>query len=97
MLTLADIRDRATLSITETAELLEMGINQAYAAAREGTIPTLRLGRSYRVPVPALLALLGETCTPEISEAEPASSATAQIHALTTSPGDPHHAPNPAA
>jgi excisionase family DNA binding protein len=89
---LSDVRNRATLSITETSELLELGINQTYAAVREGSIPALRLGRSYRVPVPALLALLGET--PDMRQAPPDSDARAQIFALDQEKEiDGHHDP----
>jgi excisionase family DNA binding protein len=59
-LSLADVRDKATLTVEETAKLLGVGRSVGYAAARAREIPTLRLGGRLLVPVPALLRLLGE-------------------------------------
>lgn len=59
MITLADLRDRATISVPEAGEVLGLGRDAAYAAAERGQIPVLPLGRKLRVPVPRLLALLG--------------------------------------
>jgi excisionase family DNA binding protein len=87
-MTLDEIRGRATLSIAETSELLGLGINQTYTAARTGELPALRLGRSYRVPVPALLALLGEPTVNE--DASVPAPATAPV-APTKSTEGLHH------
>lgn len=57
---LDEIRDRATLTVEEAAELLGVGRSCAYDAARRGDIPTMRLGRRLVIPVPALLRLLDE-------------------------------------
>ena len=54
---------RATLSVPEVAQVLGVGRNAAYEAARSGQIPTRRLGRRIVVPVPALLEWLGATAT----------------------------------
>lgn len=60
-LTLDDIRDRATLSIDETAAVLGIARGVAYASARSGEgFPVRRIGRRLLVPVPALLAWLAE-------------------------------------
>jgi excisionase family DNA binding protein len=59
VLTLADLGDRATLTVSETAELLGVSRDVAYESARRGEIPTLRLGRRVLVSVPRLLTLLG--------------------------------------
>ncbi|MGE0300861.1 MAG: helix-turn-helix domain-containing protein [Candidatus Nanopelagicales bacterium] len=59
-ITLASIRDRPTLTMEETGELLGFARGSAYAAARRGEIPTIHIGRRVLVPVPALLAMLGE-------------------------------------
>jgi excisionase family DNA binding protein len=61
-----------TWSVPEAGRKLGIGRDAAYAAAARGEIPTLRLGRSIRVAVPALLALLG--ATPDIS-ADPVDEA----------------------
>lgn len=52
-----------TVSVPEAGHALGIGRDAAYAAANAGEIPTLRLGRSIRVPVPKLLALLSDTPT----------------------------------
>jgi len=79
VMNLEDIRGRATISLwPEAGQLLGLSRNTAYGAAREGSIPTLRFGSVIRVPVPALLVLLGEHQTaPDMSEAGPASPAVA--------------------
>lgn len=86
--------DRLTLRIPEAAKILGIGRDTAYRAAKEGTLPTLRLGHRIVVPVPQLLALLGADQTPTHSEGEPASSPLAalvrheeQDNHDTTSPG----------
>lgn len=61
-LTLDDVRDRATITVDEAAALLSISRASAYAAARAGDqFPVLRIGRRLLVPVPALLAWLGES------------------------------------
>lgn len=57
---LDEVRDRATLTVEEAAELLGVGRSCAYDAARRGDLPTVRLGRRLVVPVPALMRLLEE-------------------------------------
>ncbi len=54
-----ELRDRLTTDIPTAAKVLGIGRNQAYAAAKEGTIPTLRIGSRLVVPVAALLKMLG--------------------------------------
>ncbi len=46
--------DRQTLTVEETASLLGIGRNSAYAAVRSGAIPTVRIGKRYLVPKVAL-------------------------------------------
>jgi len=43
-----------TLSVPEAGKWLGIGRNAAYEAARQGIIPTIRIGRLLRVPVVAL-------------------------------------------
>lgn len=60
-LTLDDVRDRATLSIDETAAVLGVSRASAYASARSrDAFPVKRIGRRLLVPVPGLLAWLAE-------------------------------------
>lgn len=58
--TLSEIRERATIDVESAGRILGLGRDSAYKAVREGTIPSLRIGRRLVVPVPRLLALLGE-------------------------------------
>jgi excisionase family DNA binding protein len=51
-------REPDTLTIEETAKRLRIGLNSAYAGARSGEIPVIRIGRRLLVPRPALEALL---------------------------------------
>ena len=67
--TLAAIRGRATISVPEAAIVMKIGRNQAYQAAADGSLPTLRFGKRLVVPVPKLLAMLG------VVDREPAAPA----------------------
>lgn len=60
-ITIADIAHLPTVDVPTAGKVLDIGRDAAYAAAARGEIPALRLGRSLRVPVPALLQLLGVT------------------------------------
>jgi excisionase family DNA binding protein len=55
---LGKYRDRATISPEELAEVLGVSRGHGYALCREGRVQSIRVGRSVRVPVPALCALL---------------------------------------
>lgn len=59
-LTINDVRDRATLTVPEVGGLLGMSRDHIYAAVARGDLPSLRVGNLIRVPVPALLTMLGE-------------------------------------
>jgi hypothetical protein len=62
LITIADIAHLPTVDVPTAGKVLDIGSDAAYAAAAaRGEIPALRLGRSLRVPVPALLQLLGVT------------------------------------
>ncbi|MGC2198878.1 MAG: helix-turn-helix domain-containing protein [Stellaceae bacterium] len=47
-----------TYTVPEAGDLLRIGRNQAYAAAKRGEIPTIKIGRSLRVPKLAFNRLL---------------------------------------
>lgn len=47
-----------TVGIEEAARILGYSRNTAYAAAKRGELPTIRLGRKLRVPRAALLRML---------------------------------------
>ena len=46
--------DRQLLRIAETAEVLGIGRTRAYGLTRKGEIPSIRVGKSVRVPISAL-------------------------------------------
>lgn len=48
------------LTIPEAAAALRIGRSAAYDAARRGEIPTVRIGRTLRVPRHKLAEMLGE-------------------------------------
>jgi excisionase family DNA binding protein len=52
--------DAATISIDEAARIMGVGRNQAYAAAKRGQLPVIRVGRRYLVLKAALKRLLQE-------------------------------------
>lgn len=58
----------AVLTVEQAAQVLRLGRGQAYEAVRRGEIPSVRFGRSIRIPRRALLELLGE---PDPSKREP--------------------------
>jgi len=58
-LSVEELRRRRTCSIEEAAAVLGIGRSTAYAAARDGSLPTLRLSHRLLVPTVKLLAMLG--------------------------------------
>jgi excisionase family DNA binding protein len=56
---LADLTNRTVITVEEAARALRIGRSAAYEAVRRGQLPALRIGRRVLVPVPRLLALLG--------------------------------------
>ncbi|MEV7011926.1 helix-turn-helix domain-containing protein [Streptosporangium sp. NPDC051022] len=51
--------DRATMTVTEAAEVLGVHRDAAYDAVHRGDIPSFRVGRAIRIPTAKLAALLG--------------------------------------
>ena len=51
--------ERLTMTVPEAGALLGIGRGAAYAAARAGQIPTVKVGRRLLVPRARLLALVG--------------------------------------
>ena len=47
------------MSVEEAARFLGIGRAQAYRAVNAGELPSIRIGRSLRVPTAKLLALVG--------------------------------------
>jgi len=50
---------RTTCSVEEAARLLGIGRSTAYAAAKDGSLPTLRISNRILVPVARLREMLG--------------------------------------
>jgi excisionase family DNA binding protein len=50
--------ERLTITVEEAGRLLGISRGSAYQAAREGTLPTIRLGRRLVVPVEGLKKML---------------------------------------
>lgn len=55
---MAEQHEPLTLSPREAAPMVPMGINQFYAAVREGVVPSLRIGKSIRIPRKKFIAWL---------------------------------------
>lgn len=55
---MAETSEPLTLSPREAAQMVPMGINQFYAAVRKGVVPSLRIGKSIRVPRRKFIAWL---------------------------------------
>jgi excisionase family DNA binding protein len=58
--------DRLLLRPTEVAETLGVGRSKAYELIAAGTIPSIRLGSSLRVPADALRAWIARQLTERI-------------------------------
>mgnify|MGYP006294497669 CR=1 FL=1 len=54
-----NLDDVAFVGVQEAAAFLGIGRSAAYAAIRSGTIPSIRVGRSWRIPTAALRQLAG--------------------------------------
>lgn|GEM_PF-1622232 len=65
------LRGRATITVPEAGELLGIGKGLAYDAARNGDIPTIRIGRRLLVPTHHLLRQLGITPNDDAPAADP--------------------------
>ena len=58
-MTIEELRRHLTVSVPVAGRFVGLGRDAAFAAARRGELPVLRMGRRLLVPVPKLLALLG--------------------------------------
>lgn len=56
---LSDLRSTTTVSIAQAAAVLGASRATGYRAAAEGSIPTIRVGRTLRVPTALLLEMVG--------------------------------------
>jgi len=53
------LMEELTVRVDDAAALLGLSRHGAYAAIREGQIPSIRIGRAIRVPTAQLRAMLG--------------------------------------
>lgn len=51
---------KLVVTVSEVASLLSISLNHAYAMAKSGQLPTIRLGRRIMVPVDALNQMLSQ-------------------------------------
>ncbi len=65
---ISELAARTTCSIEEASVVLGIGRSTAYAAARDGSLPTVRLSKRLLVPTARLAAMLG------LEEQEPAET-----------------------
>lgn len=62
---LAQLENKAVITVDQAANLLTIGRTSAYEAIRRGELPSLRIGRRLVVPVAPLMQMLGMgTTTP---------------------------------
>ena len=57
--------ERLLLRIPETAEMIGLGRSKTYELVANGTIPSIRIGKSVRVPVMELKRWLEKQSNPE--------------------------------
>jgi excisionase family DNA binding protein len=69
-----DRAQRLVYTITEAARVLGLSRNGAYAAAKRGDIPTIRLGRRLLVPMGPLHKLVGAGDAPSHTSNEKCGS-----------------------
>lgn len=53
-----DKSEALTVSVPEAAKMLGVGLTAAYTAVRDGTIPSLRIGRNIRISRKKLLEFI---------------------------------------
>jgi len=57
--TQADLEGRLFLTVTELAALMQLDPRTVRRGIEDGSIPSIRVGRSTRIPVPKIRALIG--------------------------------------
>lgn len=64
------------LRVEEAAEAMSVGRSKAYELVRAGQVPSVRIGRSVRVPVAALEAWINERAAAAASDTGPEDGGT---------------------
>lgn len=54
---------KATFSVQEVAEYLDIGLNKAYELINDGVIPHVQIGKQFRIPIKCLEAWLENEAT----------------------------------
>lgn len=54
------LKGKHTLTVKETADVLDICLSNAYELIRQDIIPSIRFGRTIRIPTAKLMAMLGE-------------------------------------
>ena len=57
--TKADLEGRLFVTVTELAALMQLDPRTVRRGIEDGSIPSIRVGRSTRIPVPKIRALIG--------------------------------------
>ena len=57
--TQADLEGRLFVTVTELAALMQLDPRTVRRGIEDGSIPSIRVGRSTRIPVPKIRALIG--------------------------------------
>jgi len=57
--TQADLEGRLFVTVTELAALMQLDPRMVRRGIEDGSIPSIRVGRSTRIPVPKIRALIG--------------------------------------
>ena len=55
----ADLEGRLFVTVTELAALMQLDPRTVRRGIEDGSIPSIRVGRSTRIPVPKIRALIG--------------------------------------
>lgn len=63
------LSNRLVYTVPEAGQLLGLGRNAAYEAAKRGDIPTIRMGRLLRVPKGPFHKLVGAEVSPQADDA----------------------------
>lgn len=58
---IAKLLNQPTIDVLDAGKILGIGKSCAYSAAKDGSIPTIKIGGRYRVPTAPLRAMLGMT------------------------------------
>ena len=73
----------AALTVEEAASVCQIGRSSAYEGVRTGEIPSIRIGRSIRVPTALLMKMLGVETIAESADRSPPDQKAGAADATT--------------